>query len=246
MAKTIRSPQDLFRPQMGTLIRVFGAWWAGLRLTLGHFGIALFICGIGALLTAPIDAWVHGSVVGSTPHQEDLIKVMLAWSGVALLAEIFYGPIVAAVAIYVMHSHAHGRKPSLYKAVNFAIARYKRMFLPHLGAQLSIQLGMLVVIPGIYFMTMYAFVDPVAALEDEKWAMARSKKLTRGRRKTILWVALPLIVVAMFRMLVDLWALEQGLSMFVLDYMVFMMLQYALYIGFTWLYLERTTKRKLA
>ena len=39
--------------------------------------------------------------------------------------------------------------------------------MPYLLAMLSIQVGMLIVIPGIMFMMQYAFVDSVATLEKE-------------------------------------------------------------------------------
>lgn len=245
MATQTRPPEELFKPGMGTIRRIGGALWAGLRLTLGHLLIPLFVCLPPALVLAPIDGWIGEALThAGASDQMDLVKAMLGWTVVYLVFEVFYGPLIAASAVYVTKSWAEGRRPGLYKAVNFALNRYKRQFLPHLGAQLSIQLGMVVLIPGIYFMCMYAFVDPVACLEDEKWAMARSKKLTRGRRKAILWVAMPFILVSQVNIFVELYALQHGVGWLVLDFWALLMLLFFQHVAFTWLYLERTVARK--
>jgi hypothetical protein len=48
---------------------------------------------------------------------------------------------------------------------------------------LAIQIGSIVVVPGILFELFYAFVGPVAVLDDAvKRPLSRSTKLTRGRR----------------------------------------------------------------
>lgn len=225
---------------MATSIRVWDTWATATRATFSNLGTALVAAGAAALLSAPLDAWIAANLSGTPPAQEDLLKVALSWSGFALVTELLFGPIFAAMAVYVAWTHARKAPSSIYGALNFALNRYKRMFLPHMGAQLSVQIGMLVVVPGVLYMCMYAFVDPVACLEDEPWPMSRSKRLTQGRRKTILWVALPLILLSMLRIFTDLMALGHGLGVFILDYLAIYLLQFWLWVGFTHMYLQRT------
>lgn len=224
---------------MATSLRVFETWSTAPRAVVTNLSVALPFAAFAALVTAPFDAWLTDAIAGVPPRQEDLLSVALAWSGWALLAEVLFGPLFAAAAVCVAANHARGVRVGLYKAVNFAFNRYRRMFLPHLGAQVSIQLGMLVLVPGVLYMCMYAFVDPVACLEDEKWPMARSKRLTRGRRKTILWVALPMVLLSLVRMFTDMWALGQGPVWFLADYTAVYLLQFWLWAGFTHMYLKR-------
>lgn len=142
--------------------------------------------------------------------QDQLIRVALTLAGVGLAIEIFVGPLFAALAVFVGSVGPEDEGRGLYDALNFALNRYGRMFVPHAIAQISIQLGMIVLLPGILFFLQYAFVDPVASLEKEKWPLSRSKKLTRGRRRALFLLLLPYLVASQVWIFVDLWALEQG------------------------------------
>ena len=83
---------------------------------------------------------------------------------------------------------------SLSKAINFALKRYSVVFVPYLLALLSIQIGMIIIIPGVMFMMQYAFVDSVASLENEQHVLSRSKKLTKPRRKSLVLLILPYVL----------------------------------------------------
>ena len=120
-----------------------------------------------------------------------LIQVVLGYTGVGLVKSILIGPIFAALIVYNGRCSVTNRPVSIYAGFNFAINRYKRLFLPYLIAQLSIQLGNIIVIPGIMFMMQYAFVDAIACLEKEKHIISRSVKLTKGRRKSLFFLILP-------------------------------------------------------
>jgi hypothetical protein len=53
-------------------------------------------------------------------------------------------------------------------------------------ALVIVQLGLIVIVPGILFGLQYAFVDAIATLDQvEKDPLARSRKLTSGRRGTL-------------------------------------------------------------
>ena len=92
---------------------------------------------------------------------------------------------------------------TINSAINFIVKRYKNVFMPYLLAMLSIQVGMLIVIPGIMFMMQYAFVDSVATLEKEKHVLTRSKRLTKSRRKSLVLLILPFVLLGQGMQFVD-------------------------------------------
>ena len=61
-------------------------------------------------------------------------------------------------------------------------------------AQLCIQIGMVVVIPGVLFMMQYAFVDPVTCIEKNAGPLTRSRKLTRALRGSLLAFIIPFML----------------------------------------------------
>jgi hypothetical protein len=107
----------------------------------------------------------------------------------------FTYPLLNAAAIYCWQEENEGRTPNAAQAYAFAKSRYKRMFGPHLKAVLMIQVGLLVVVPGILYGLWYAFVDPITATDDKsRKPLDRSRKLTQGRRGRILRAWLPYVV----------------------------------------------------
>ena len=112
-------------------------------------------------------------------NQSELVGLMLGWWGVVIAVEILLGPLLVAMVIYAARCHTHGQKASFTKALNFGLARYTHIFAWHAGAWLTIQLGMIVLVPGILFLLQYAFVDAILVLEKERWPLARSAKLTK-------------------------------------------------------------------
>lgn len=114
---------------------------------------------------------------------------------VSLLLGVLLVPLVDAITIYVWREADRGRSPSLYDATNWGIKRYGRMFKPHMVSYLAIAVGMQVVIPGVLYGLQYAFVDAIAATDDNaKQPLARSQKLTQGRRSRIARAWLPYAV----------------------------------------------------
>lgn len=194
-----------------------------------------------SLITAPIDSFVFSSMSSGGDAHQATIQVMLTWFLVYLLAAIFIGPLFAATAVFTAKKSYDGKKVGLYAAMNFALNRYKRLFIPHMAATLSIQLGLQVLIPGILFMCMYAFVDSVACLEDEKKVLNRSKRLTRKRRRTILWVALPVILLGIPKsFFIDPQALELGPLALIASHTVSYLMEWWMALAFAWIYLIRT------
>jgi hypothetical protein len=190
--------------------RATGALFANLSIVLpvaAVMGAALTVLdlGVGQLLAPKAFSGQMGS------DQSELIGLMLGWWGVVVVLEIVLGPLVVAMSIYAARTHTHGsEKASLFKALNFGLARYKHIFKWHAAAWLTIQLGMIVLVPGILFLLQYAFVDSILTLEKEKWPLARSAKLTRGRRGRIFALVLPWLLLTQVIGFAELWALQKG------------------------------------
>ena len=143
-------------------------------------------------------------------NQSELVGLMLGWWGVVIAVEILLGPLLVAMVIYAARCHTHGQKAGFFKALNFGLARYKHIFAWHAGAWLTIQLGMIVLVPGILFLLQYAFVDAVLVLEKERWPLARSAKLTKKRRGRIFMLVLPWLIATQVVGFAELWALKEG------------------------------------
>ena len=165
----------------GTFRNATGAFFEGLKATFSNLGTVLPLMLFMGMVAAGGDMLIYRSLGGDlSQDQGTLIKVVLAWTGFALAQEILLGPIVSAIAIYIGRLHSAGEPVRPYAALNFALGRYGRMFVPHMIAQLSIQIGlMLLMFPGMIYVSMYAFVDSVACLEQKVWPIDQSKKLTR-------------------------------------------------------------------
>jgi hypothetical protein len=181
-----------------------------------NLNIVLPIAGFMGAVVAGLDIAVGKALApkafsGSLgADQSELVSLFLGWWGVVLLVELVFGPIVVAMSIYAARTHSHGGKATLAKAFNFALARYGRIFKWHAAAWLTIQLGMIVLVPGILFLLQYAFVDAILVLEDEDWPLARSAKLTRKRRGRIFALVLPWLVLTQVIGFAELWALAAG------------------------------------
>ncbi|MEL6341634.1 MAG: hypothetical protein AAFV53_00780 [Myxococcota bacterium] len=219
---------------------------AALKAFFTKIGIALPLLLAYALIVTSIDLFAYDRLLpnGEIPDQQDLLRVFGWLTGIVMGTEILLGPVVSAFAIYIGRASVTGAKGSLYQAVNFALTRYSRMFLPHLAAQLSIQLGMIIIIPGVLFQLQYAFVDAVTALEEEKHPLNRSKRLTRGRRRSLFLLFLPVLLMMQGILFLDLWAYTQSAVVFFAVKAVALALPFVMQIGFYILYEERTRKRK--
>jgi len=194
---------------LSVAIRATGAVFSNLHIVLP-------LAGVLGLLVAAVDILVMNLVApnalsGPTGvNQSDLIALMFGWWGVILVVEILLGPIVAAMSIYTARTHSHGGKVGLGKALNFALARYTRIVKWHAAAWLTIQVGMIVLVPGILFLLQYAFVDSVLCLEDEKWPLERSSKLTKGRRGRIFALVFIWLVINQVVGFAELAAIQKG------------------------------------
>ena len=218
-----------------------GAMRAALAATAGSAGVAIPICLIFATIAAVVTHLILGDVANvNLMDSKNILRLALGLPMGFLGVEIVLGPIFAGVAVYVGRNGTGKGAAGLYDAVNFALNRYSKMFMPHLAAQLSIQIGMLVLLPGILFFLQFAFVDAVASLEKEKWPLARSKKLTRGRRRTLFLLLLPYLVFSQAWTLVDLWALSQAPWLTVGTELVRQLYMFVLVVACYALYEDRT------
>jgi hypothetical protein len=98
----------------------------------------------------------------------------------------FVGAFAAAAGLYMWVQHEKGLPSTVYGGLNYGLNRFKRVLGPHARAFFIVQLGNVVIVPGILFGLQYAFVDAIATLDQaEPDPLARSRKLTAGRRGTL-------------------------------------------------------------
>ncbi|RME26844.1 MAG: hypothetical protein D6798_05835 [Deltaproteobacteria bacterium] len=223
--------------------RALSSFSQGARATFANATTVLPVVVVMAFIAAIADQAIYDAFGGDgAQDQATLVKVLFAWLGASLLQEILLGPIVGAIAVYVGRMHSAGQAAALYPAINFALGRYKRMFLPRMIAQVSIQIGVaLLLFPGVIYVTMYAFVDSVACLEEKVWPIDRSKRLTRGRRASIVGIYLPAVLIAQVLAFAELWALQQGVIVLALIFIVIYLMFFVVNVAFYKLYEERTT-----
>ena len=172
--------------------------------------------------------------------QEDLIKLSLTYTGFMILSKLLIGPLIAALAVVISRAKALKKKVKAGTAINFALNRYTKIFFPYLIAQLSIQIGMIIIIPGIMFLMQYAFVDSVAALEDQKHVLTRSKKLTRPRRKSLLLLIIPYVLLGQAVQFIELFSAHDPMRLFLINF-GFEAALFCMLCSFYMIYHERTT-----
>jgi len=126
--------------------------------------------------------------------QSALIKLSFSHLGLMLGTKAIIGPFIAMFAVLFSRATIMDKALSFGEALSFALKRYSSVVKPYILAMLSIQIGSIIVIPGIMFMQQYAFVDSVATLEKEKHVLSRSKRLTNTRKKTLYFLILPYII----------------------------------------------------
>lgn len=225
--------------------RVFRSWKESSVALSAGLGAALLATVPPALLSTVLDTRMLEGLP-SPPGQDDVVRVLLTVTAQDLGVQIFWGPLVAAIGVFVMKAWLEGKPTDTHKALNFALNRYAKIFLPHLAASLTIMLGMVICVPGLMFLLMYAFVDPVACLEEEKWPLGRSTKLTKGRRASLFWLALPWMVIGQATFFVDQWAAQFGHIAIFATNLLWQLFAFWTSLSFVRLYLDRVEGRKKA
>lgn len=161
-----------------------------LLILLGIFDTFLFHTALKINGLKPTD-----NILQMGLSQSALIKLSFSHLGMMLIYKALIGPIVSMLVVVYSRARIMQQPLNIGEAINFVMKRYGSVFLPYLLAMLSIQIGSIIVIPGIMFMMQYAFVDSVATLEKEKHVLTRSKRLTKSRRRSLIFLILPYILI---------------------------------------------------
>ena len=122
---------------MSTISRFKSTSKMATECTLGSLGIALPIVLLPAAIYGFADMEIMGAmtqkakqaamVTGEMNMEQSLmIKAVLQLTGIDLLLELIFGPIIAASAIYTATSKREGRSPTLHGAINFEPGRVDR------------------------------------------------------------------------------------------------------------------------
>ncbi len=197
-----------------------------------NFGIVLFIAvvtgGVGSAVST-VAATAFADAVDMKGQQLLVVTqlfsvlVLTVWSG-------FVGSWAAPAQIYLWVQREKGKPASLYEAINFGLNRFRRVFAAHFKAYAIIAAGNIVIVPGVLFGLMFAFVDAIATLDvQEQSPLARSQRLTSGRRGTIFrtmavflvwWIPYQLLIVFLAQSTNLLYASLSG----IVDHMVLILI----------------------
>jgi glycerophosphoryl diester phosphodiesterase family protein len=144
-----------------------------------HFGAFLVI---GIAVAVPVQLAVSGIGLGqlSGGYQQSASRAEL----LVLFVEGFLiiGPLVTAMVVHALLAIADGRPPRAGAAIVQGLEAFRPVFVPVLIASAGILLGLLVVIPGIWLGTRWAFTTQAVVVDGRRNtdAIARSAELVTG------------------------------------------------------------------
>lgn len=167
------------------------------RVFSKNFFIVLFLAIIAGGLRDVVITNTVSAVAGMFKDLHDkplLVATQLGQLGLGILWGCIVGSWAAPAAIYLWVQEEKQKEATLYEAVNFGLARFRRVVGPHSLAFFFIQLGSIIIVPQILLGIQYAFVDAIATLDaQEKEPLRRSRRLTTNRRKTVFLTFLPFL-----------------------------------------------------
>lgn len=167
------------------------------RVFSKNFLIVLFIAIIAGGLRDVVVTSTVGAVAGTFKDLQGrplLVATQLGQLALGILWGCIVGSWAAPAAIYLWVQEEKQKEATLYEAVNFGLARFKRVVGPHSLAFFFIQLGSIIIVPQILLGIQYAFVDAIATLDaQEKEPLRRSRRLTTNRRQTVFFTFLPFL-----------------------------------------------------
>jgi hypothetical protein len=117
------------------------------------------------------------------------------------------GGLIYGLWVCLSYSMATTGRVNIRASVNHLRAQGLGFLAPHGGATLLIYLGMQVLIPGIFYAVMYAFVDHAALLKPKESAFQNSTETSKGLRRPIMLLFTATLVPAIVgRIYLTVWA----------------------------------------
>jgi hypothetical protein len=138
---------------------------------------------IGVAVAVPVQLVVSGIGLGelSGGYETSATRAEL----LVLFVEGFLiiGPLVTAMVVHALLAIADGRRPRAGAAITQGLEAFRPVFVPVLIASTGILLGLLVVIPGIWLGTRWAFTTQAVVVDGRRNtdAIARSAELVSGQ-----------------------------------------------------------------
>jgi hypothetical protein len=187
MAWVQKAPPDTQASAMQGLLAVSGITGFYAILQLVKRDRASRASWIPVLLTLPCLVLAGAISFGGAGKDAGPALIAFTYLGVQLL---FYAFVATPFALaFVAIADASLRGDAYGAMLDSAIQALKTRLLDgiavHGGAQTAIQLGLQVVIPGLYYVIAWAFTDMVVLFEPEKPAFARSSELSSGMRRRL-------------------------------------------------------------
>jgi hypothetical protein len=160
------------QPSRALLGRVLGRTAAVLRSDSRYlFALAVFVFVPVGILEAVLDMLAEQDLGVA------LIAGVLSVAIITLIGDVFYSGAVAGLI-----AKRPGQQPSLRRVAREL--RYGRLIAADLLVTLVVALGLLLlIVPGMVFFALFAFVAPAIEIEDRsvRGAFRRSRELVRGR-----------------------------------------------------------------
>ncbi len=147
---------------------------------LRHFGTFL---ALGALVVVPSQVIVGG--IGLEQLTADYDDTSPSWAETSIAAAVAYlvvAPLITAICVYALQSVAAGGSPRAREALVRGFESFSPIFFAVLLAALGIQLGAVLIVPGIYLFVRWYFVPQAVVLEEAHGASAlrASGRLVEG------------------------------------------------------------------
>jgi hypothetical protein len=180
------SPEDTaVSKEVPAFTSVFSLFSRATSLYLRNFGT---IAPITLAIFLPVEAAKNFLVYAGKMQDNFAATVRIEM----LLEGVFGSLVTAALIVALMHKIQTGRDLSVWKALSVGATRWGRVFGTRFRAGIYIGLGLLLIVPGLYFAVKFALTDEIATLETQSAARAlsRSGELVRGHRWKIIGVSL--------------------------------------------------------
>ena len=167
---------------------------------------------IPSLFALPIGLMGGGVFLIGMPGT-DPARYALVYSAWGLISACIGGAALAIAWITIGQELADGRTPRPMAVLRRMLDRTPDVAGPHGAKVHAVQIGLQVVVPGIFYAVQMAFVDMVAVLEPDAPALKRSARLTWGIRTRVLKVLLLGVVFALGAGLAAAWVFEGPAAM---------------------------------
>ncbi len=164
-----------------------------------RYGLATYFRHFGLIFRTVVAVWLPVELVKNYLYYKlGVQNSAVTWRIEGLLQEVFGTLVVPAIIFGIVETTRTGSRPSVRECLRWSRPKWGATIGATFRAGLIVGLGLvLLIVPGIVFLTWYVFVTHAVAVEDRSKsdALSRSKQLSAGHRWTIFGVGLVVVLV---------------------------------------------------